>query len=410
MKHGFDISVPSSATKPNGRTDQVPMKSQLLNSAPSGIIEQAFVDAYFLNYHTSYPFVHEPSFRAQFQEHVPRPHGVSWLILLNTILALGAWSIGDDNSDLDITFYQEARGYLQQVSVFETGNLTLVQALLLMSNYAQKRNKPNTGWNFLGLAVRMSMSLGLHKEFPGWRISLLQREIRRRLWWGVFIFDSGAAKTFGRPILLPEDSVMDAKHVLNIHDEVSSVIFQCKSEYSQSQALTSTTTTLPQESPGPSIYSGMIAQTKFHLLTNGVYQRLISSPSLTPEETLSLQKPMEEWYNNLPDYLKQQPMLATSPESESLALVRRRLMWRDWNLRTLIYRPILLRWAARKWTPTAQAEHEDPLESECRMLCLRNARLSIASISDYMDNYICTRLGAWYMLYGPSFLCFHLQD
>lgn len=135
-------------------------------------------------------------------------------------LGFGGVSIGDDNSDLDITFYQEARGHLQQVSVFETGNLTLVQALLLLSNYAQKRNKPNTGWNFLGLAVRMAMSLGLHKEFPGWKISLLQREVRRRLWWGVYIFDSGAAKTFGRPILLPEDDVMDAKHVLNIHDEV----------------------------------------------------------------------------------------------------------------------------------------------------------------------------------------------
>lgn len=384
LKHGFDLSIPST-TKPSGAADRVPLKSQLLNSAPSGLIEQAFMDAYFLNYHTSYAFVHEATFRAQFHEQIPRPHGLSWHILLNTILALGAWSIGDDNSDLDITFYQEARGHLQQVSVFETGNLTLVQALLLMSNYAQKRNKPNTGWNFLGLAVRMAMSLGLHKEFPGWRISLLQREIRRRLWWGVFIFDSGAAKTFGRPILLPEDRVMDAKYVLNIHDE----------------ALTSTTTTLPQESDGPTLYSGIIAQTKFHLLTNSVYQRLISSPSLTPEETLGLQKPMDEWYNGLPDYLKQ---TVTTPEPDSLALVRRRLMWRDWNLRTLIYRPILLRWAARRWTPGSQpVEHEDPLESDCRMLCLRNARLTIASISEYMDNYICTRLGAWYMLYVPQF-------
>ena len=200
--------------------ERVPLKAQLLSTAPSGLVEQAFMDAFFLNYHTSYPFVHEGTFRAQFYEQVPRPHGQAWQILLNTILALGAWSIGDDNSDLDITFYQEARGHLQQVSVFETGNLTLVQALLLLSNYAQKRNKPNTGWNFLGLAVRMAMSLGLHKEFPGWKISLLQREVRRRLWWGVYIFDSGAAKTFGRPILLPEDDVMDAKHVLNIHDEV----------------------------------------------------------------------------------------------------------------------------------------------------------------------------------------------
>ncbi|PLN82126.1 fungal-specific transcription factor domain-domain-containing protein [Aspergillus taichungensis] len=379
LKHGFDLNIPTGTTKHIGSAG-VPLKSQLLNSAPSGLVEQAFMDAFFLNYHSSYPFVHEETFRAQFYEQAPRRHGQAWQILLNTILALGAWSIGDDNSDLDITFYQEARSHLQQVSVFETGNLTLVQALLLLSNYAQKRNKPNTGWNFLGLAVRMAMSLGLHKEFPGWKISLLQREVRRRLWWGVFIFDSGAAKTFGRPILLPEESVMDAKKVLNIHDN----------------ALTSTTTTLPAEVDGPTLYTGMIAQARFHLLTNSVYQRLISSPSLTPEETLTLQKPMEEWYNGLPHYFKQ-PM---PQEPANFVLVRNRLMWRDWNLRILIYRPILLRWASRRWTPnTPAADHEDPYEADCRALCLRNARLTISSITDFMSNHICTRIGAWYMLY-----------
>lgn len=219
LKHGFDLNIPHS-TRSSSEVDRP--KSELLNIAPSGIMQQAFIDAYFQHYHTSYPFVHEATFRSHFHGQYPRPHPQAWQVLLNTILALGAWSIGDDNSDLDATFYQEARASLQQVSVFETGNFTLVQALLLLSNYAQKRNKPNTGWNYLGLAVRMAMSLGLHKEFPGWKISLLQREIRRRLWWGVYIFDSGAAKTFGRPILLPEDRVMDAKHVLNIHDNVVS--------------------------------------------------------------------------------------------------------------------------------------------------------------------------------------------
>ncbi|OJK00737.1 hypothetical protein ASPACDRAFT_42227 [Aspergillus aculeatus ATCC 16872] len=377
LKHGFDLNFPAGTSKTNYA---VPLKSQLLNTAPSGLVEQAFMDAFFLNYHASYPFIHEGTFRAQFYEQVPRPHGQAWQILLNTILALGAWCIGDDNSDLDITFYQEARGHLQQVSVFETGNLTLVQALLLLSNYAQKRNKPNTGWNFLGLAVRMAMSLGLHKEFPGWKISLLQREIRRRLWWGVYIFDSGAAKTFGRPILLPEDSVMDAKHVLNIHDE----------------ALTPATTTLPVEVTEPTLYSGLIAQARFHLLTNSVYQRLISGPSLTAEETLGLQKPMEEWYNGLPDYFKQPPL----PVSDTFALVRNRMMWRDWNLRILLYRPVLLRWASRRWTQQHTAsEPEDPFEVDCRKLCLRNARLSISSITDFVNNHVCTRIGAWYMLY-----------
>ncbi|KAJ5864689.1 uncharacterized protein N7529_006605 [Penicillium soppii] len=390
--HGFDLNMPVRSIRSGG----VPLKAQLLESAPSGLIEQAFIDAFFLNYHTSYPFVHEPTFRAQFNDPSIRPHGTAWHILLNTILALGAWSIGDDSSDLDITFYQEARGYLQQASVFETGNLTLVQGLLLLSNYAQKRNKPNTGWNYLGLAVRMAMSLGLHKEFPGWKISLLQREMRRRLWWGVFIFDSGAAKTFGRPILLPEDSVMDAKQVRNIHED----------------ELTPTTTALPDESLGPTIYSGLIAQARFHLLTNSVYQRLISSPSLTPEDTLNLQKPIEEWYNGLPSYFKNptQPLSVqpVNPDPDSLALVRNRLLWRNWNLTILIYRPILLRWAARRWAPlsglssgpgTPDAGCEDPCETECRLRCLQNARLTISSISEYMENYICTRIGAWYMLY-----------
>jgi transcriptional regulatory protein GAL4 len=97
----------------------------------------------------------------------------------------------------------------------------MVQGLLLLSNYAQKRNRPNTGWNYLGLAVRMALSLGLHKEFPNWEITPLQREMRRRVWWGLFIFDSGASITFGRPVLLPESGIMDASTVLNIHEEVS---------------------------------------------------------------------------------------------------------------------------------------------------------------------------------------------
>ena len=66
----------------------------------------------------------------------------------------------------------------------------------------------------------MALSLGLHKEFPEWKISLLEREMRRRVWWGVYIFDSGASITFGRPVLLPENSIMDANQVLNIHEEV----------------------------------------------------------------------------------------------------------------------------------------------------------------------------------------------
>lgn len=187
----------------------------------SDLSQSSFVDAYFQFYHAHYPFIHEPSFRAQFQGTSPRPKGHSWSVLLNTVLAIGAWSIGDDHSTMDDIFYNEINRLCTYSSLFESGNLALVQALLLLSNYTQKRNRPNTGWNYLGLAVRMGLSLGLHKEFPKWEIGLLQREIRRRVWWGIYIFDSGASITFGRPILLPDPGIMDACQVMNIHEDVS---------------------------------------------------------------------------------------------------------------------------------------------------------------------------------------------
>jgi transcriptional regulatory protein GAL4 len=184
------------------------------------------IDAYFANYHTSYPFLHEATFRAQYSELVERPDDRTWNILLYTVLALGAWTVGEEDGHLHDLFYRKASAYWQERSVFESASLTTVQALVLLSNYTQKRNKPNTGWNYLGLAVRMAVSLGLHRELPEWNITLLQREMRRRVWWGLFIFDSGASVTFGRAILLPEENMIDVKSVMNIPDAVGWPLLQ----------------------------------------------------------------------------------------------------------------------------------------------------------------------------------------
>lgn len=141
-------------------------------------------------------------------------------MLLHTVLALGAWCLNNAQSELEDHLYHRAASLGHDDYLFESANLTSVQALILLSNLGQKRNKPNTGSNFLGLATRMALSLGLHRELPDWNISLLQREVRRRVWWGLYIFDSGASTTFGRPILLPDKEAMDVQPVLNIHDEV----------------------------------------------------------------------------------------------------------------------------------------------------------------------------------------------
>lgn len=119
-----------------------------------------------------------------------------------------------------IDYFLERATASLSVEHLESGSLTLVQAFTLLSNLTQKRNKPNSGFVYLGercrpcslaspidhsslagIAVRMAIGLGLHRELPSWNITSFEREVRRRVWWVVFCFDSGASITFGRPIV-----------------------------------------------------------------------------------------------------------------------------------------------------------------------------------------------------------------
>lgn len=195
--------------------------SQISHAALTNQVASTLIDAYFQEYHCVYPFVHEATFRAQYHEIVARPTKRSWDMLYHAILALGAWSLNKDQVGLEDYLYRRALTLGQHESVFETANLTSIQALILLSNLSQKRNAPNTGWNLLGLAVRNALSVALHRELPHWNISLMEREIRRRVWWGLYIFDSGASTTFGRAVMLPDQDSMNVHAVLNVSDEVS---------------------------------------------------------------------------------------------------------------------------------------------------------------------------------------------
>lgn len=186
---------------------------------PNVHVVDAMIDGYFRSYHLSYPIVHEPRFRAQYSGVIQSPQGTGWQALIYVVAALGAFSTARDASVADITLFYAARSHLS-IDHLQSGNITLVQSLTLMSNYLQKRNKPNSGYNYLGLALRMAMGLGLHKEFPGWDIKPLQMEIRRRVWWTLFVFDIGATITFSRPLSWPSKGI-DVKLPLNINDRVS---------------------------------------------------------------------------------------------------------------------------------------------------------------------------------------------
>lgn len=366
--------------------------SRFSAAALSRQIESKLIEAYFENYHVVYPFVHEPTFRAQYHEIISRPVSASWKLLLSTVLALGSWSSGQTQTELDEQLYRRSTSLGEDESIFEVANLTTIQALVLLSNLAQKRNRPNTGWNMLGLATRMALSLGLHREHPSWSIGILHQEMRRRVWWGLFLFDSGASTTFGRPILLPDHNSMDTQHILNIDDEVQ--LSSNRQEFTNpSQDLTPKTSIQPPESPNPTIYSSMKAQSAFHVESNYISNRLLLHGFVSPVDALLMNATLDTWAANLPGYfqLNQLPQ-----HSESwYTFARARLHWRLWNFKIILLRQILMRQVMKSGgeglpnTPVSEAE-------KCSRICLQAAHLTISSIDDYLRHSERTKLVLWY--------------
>ena len=117
---------------------------------------------------------------------------------------------------MDIVFFKEARKHLS-MDVLEKGSLSYVQAIVLMANYLQKRNKPNAAFILVGIGFSMALAIGLHREFGKPSTSPFTMEIRRRVWWTLFIFVSAVQLILGRPAVSLV-GVNVVKPIGNTHD------------------------------------------------------------------------------------------------------------------------------------------------------------------------------------------------
>ncbi|KAF4125466.1 Fungal trans [Geosmithia morbida] len=329
---------------------------------PNRHISEAMIDAYFRLYHVHYPIIHEPTFRAQYSEVIHRPHGSCWTVLAYIVAAIGAWSSSSSSGEsLDLALFSHARSMLD-FNFLEVGNLSLVQALTLASNYQQKRDKPNSGYNYLGLAVRMAMGLGLHKEFQGWSISPLTMEIRRRVWWSLCVFDVGATITFSRPEVWPYKGVED---------------------------LTAASQSYPPESHHMTPYTAVATQARFHVATHACYERVISKPQPSSDALLTLDaQAIEPWIADVPSYFAED---ATVPHRYALSHAIK--SWRLMNLRIIMYRPFVIRKMLKRSSSTEVGD------MTAFHRCLDDVRSTINLISDYWRHHEHNFLTAWYSLY-----------
>lgn len=169
--------------------------------------------------------------------------------------------------------------------------------------------------------MNMAQGVGLHREFLGPAVNTFTMEIRRRVWWTLFIFDSAFRLTFGRPTL--SLGGINTQLPRNLNDSDLAVDLD----------------ELPPARDVPTVTSGLIWQTKLARIGNTANEKLVAKHIPDATKMLALGDQVLEWTSSLPDYMHANYDI---PEFDSFTVPRMVLLWRSMHLRVIIYRPFLL--------------------------------------------------------------------
>jgi transcriptional regulatory protein GAL4 len=292
----------------------------LLQQLTESAVVSQLVDVYFQKYNSSYPILHESTFRERYQTLGHKPNKSNFQITFYMVLAIGQWLLSSGSDEIQRPYYGVARS-LFTVQMLEAGTLGTVQALLLMGNYLQKMDRPNTGYNLIGIAHRMAIGLGLYREVPSrTQNDIVAHERRRQVFWTLYCFDSGFSITTGRPTTI-SDIFIDAHLPRNIDDR------QC-----------TVTSNVPNEVDYPTTYSAIIAQAKVAIIANEIHNGLMSKrilpAEIDPSFAAKIETKLEDWRNSLPGYFLSEiiPDWFRGPRSI--------LFWKEQNLRILLWQAI----------------------------------------------------------------------
>ncbi|GAB7346627.1 hypothetical protein MBLNU459_g1764t2 [Dothideomycetes sp. NU459] len=182
---------------------------------PTDADTQRLFSHYFENTGLLFPYVHEASMYEKYAQ--SRANGfrdlkLSWLALFNMVLAQGNSTRTDDiNTSAERiaasdVFYHRALG-LSRLQDMHGANVETVQYLLLMVQYLQSTQRSSHVWTVFGSAVKAAFSIGLHSEMASKNCTPLDREVRKRTWYGCVILDRTLGMTLGRPASIPQHYV-----------------------------------------------------------------------------------------------------------------------------------------------------------------------------------------------------------
>jgi hypothetical protein len=184
--------------------------------------EEYFLSLYWHSYHTAlFPILDEEEFRDHYRSlwtassgtdrqpsalvdivlAICMQHGVSKL----PVTKQGA--IADSKDATIAGRWHYRRGQMLLANELESPTIMTLQSHLLSVMFLCYASFQNMADNACALAVRTAYMLGLHID-PPQSLPLKEREMRRRLWWALYLLDSKIGMKLGRPFHLRDTHAM----------------------------------------------------------------------------------------------------------------------------------------------------------------------------------------------------------
>ncbi|KAJ4260678.1 Gypsy retrotransposon integrase-like protein 1 [Fusarium torreyae] len=177
--------------------------------------------------------VHVPTFYEQMDKIYERPldnltkEETQYLGLLFSVMALGCmYNNLDDNdpgsmayqdaTEEGLKYYNAARSVIHDMT--DCRDLISLQALLFIILFLQATSNLSSCYSFVGIALRSSLRIGLHRHLQHEKIDPIEQEVRKRVFYVVRQMDIYVSTLLGFPLLLNVDDI-DQPFPLEVDDE-----------------------------------------------------------------------------------------------------------------------------------------------------------------------------------------------
>ncbi|KAG8858883.1 hypothetical protein FRC20_011924 [Serendipita sp. 405] len=289
---------------------------------PDRDLADKLVEAYFERFHFLLPVLDKPSFLHRYtrlMDNDGKGELPGFVAVVFAVFTCAARFLDDpriksehymDPRGTAMIFYE--RAMMLYIIDHTSTQLAHVQCFALLSAYLASLNRLPQAWLLVGQAVRTAQDLGLHRSPKPLKLSQVDKETRRKVWWCVYGLDRSLALQLGRPLGVDDN---DIEVDLPIpYDDVD-----LPDHYAGK---------LP-ESEEPSLMAGFVALTALYKIAGKVLRHVYTTDKLKGNvqsdkaaELLKLVDKLDDqltlWVDNLHPTLRQSP---TTPQMVSLSAV-----------------------------------------------------------------------------------------